>query len=61
MHSCGIAADCDLCARGLKAQMKYADKIGAQYSIVLGDDEIATAKPCLKHEDGRKEEDLPQR
>lgn len=37
MHSCGIAADCDLCARGLKAQMKYADKIGAQYSIVLGD------------------------
>ena len=48
MHSCGIAADCDLCARGLKAQMKYADKIGAQYSIVLGDDEIATAKPCLK-------------
>ena len=35
MHSCGIAADCDLCARGLKAQMKYADKIGAQYSICL--------------------------
>lgn len=44
MHSCGIAADCDLCARGLKAQMKYADKIGAQYSIVLGDDEIANGE-----------------
>ena len=48
MHSCGIAADCDLCARGLKAQMKYADKIGAQYSIVLGDDEIANGEAVLK-------------
>ena len=47
MHSCGIAADCDLCARGLKAQMKYADKIGAQYSIVLGDDEIANGEAVL--------------
>ena len=49
MHSCGIAADCDLCARGLKAQMKYADKIGAQYSIVLGDDEIANGEAVLKN------------
>ena len=48
MHSCGIAADCDLCARGLKAQMKYADKIGAQYSIVLGDDEIAAGVVACK-------------
>ena len=49
MLSCGIAADCDLCARGLKAQMKYADKIGAQYSIVLGDDEIANGEAVLKN------------
>lgn len=49
MHSCGITADCDLCARGLKAQMKYADKIGAQYSIVLGDDEIANGEAVLKN------------
>lgn len=49
MHSCSIAADCDLCARGLKAQMKYADKIGAQYSIVLGDDEIANGEAVLKN------------
>ena len=57
MHSCGIAADCDLCARGLKAQMKYADKIGAQYSIVLGDDEIANGKAVLKNmKTGEKKE-----
>ena len=48
MHSCGIAADCDLCARGLKAQMKYADKLGARYSMVVGDNELAAGKARLK-------------
>lgn len=49
MHSCGIAADCDLCARGLKAQMKYADKIDAKYSMVIGDDELAAGKAKVKN------------
>ena len=38
----GIASECDLMARSLKAQMKYAGRIGAEYVTVLGDDEIAT-------------------
>lgn len=55
LHKCGISADCDLCARGLKAQMKYADRIGAKYTIVLGDDELASGKAELKHmADGEK-------
>lgn len=49
LHSCGIAADCDLCARGLKAQMKYADKIRARYTMVLGDNEIESGKAELKN------------
>lgn len=49
MRSCGIAAECDVCSRGLKAQMKYADKIGAQYTIVLGDNELETGKAELKN------------
>ncbi len=48
LRRCGVAADCDLCARGLKAQMKYADRIGAKYTIVLGDDELAGGKASLK-------------
>ena len=36
----GIAAETDICGRSLKAQMKYADKAGASYVIVVGDDEI---------------------
>ena len=49
LHRCGVAADCDLCARGLKAQMKYADKIRARYTIVLGDNELEAGKAELKN------------
>ena len=36
----GYKAETDICSRGLKAQMKFADKIGAKFTVVLGDDEI---------------------
>ena len=49
LHRCGVPADCDVCGRGLKAQMKYADKIGAQYTIVLGENELAEGKAELKN------------
>ena len=48
LHKCGIFADCDICGRGLKAQMKYAGKIGAKFSMVLGDDELSSGKATLK-------------
>lgn len=48
MRESGFEAICDLCGRSLKAQMKYADKIGAQYCIVLGDDELNTKKAEIK-------------
>lgn len=51
----GVKAACDVNDRGLKAQMKYADKIGAKYSIVLGDDELAAGKAEMKNmETGEK-------
>ncbi len=45
----GFEAQCDICGRGLKAQMKYADKIGALYSTVIGDNEIENGKCTLKN------------
>ncbi len=44
----GTEALCDLCGRGLKAQLKYADKIGARYCVVLGDDELNSGKLSIK-------------
>ena len=45
----GVAAACDVNGRGLKAQMKYADKLGAAYSLVLGDDELQSGSAQLKN------------
>ena len=44
----GVAAECDTVGRSLKAQMKYADKIGARYTLVVGDDELASGTARLK-------------
>ncbi|MEE0264256.1 MAG: histidine--tRNA ligase [Acutalibacteraceae bacterium] len=52
-----ISVECDIVGRSLRAQMKYADKIGAKFSIVLGDNEIAENKAMLKNmETGEKTE-----
>ncbi len=45
----GVSAEKDLMGRSLKAQMKYADKIGARYTVVIGDDEIANGKVNVKN------------
>ncbi len=45
----GFSAQTDICGRGLKAQMKFADKCGASFSVVLGDEEIETGKARLKN------------
>ena len=53
----GFYAECDMMGRSLKAQMKYADKIGARFSMVLGDNELDTNKAVLKNmTDGSKTE-----
>ena len=35
--------------RGLRAQMKYADKIGAKFSMVIGDDDISENRAKVKN------------
>lgn len=44
-----IIAACDVNERSLNAQMKYANKIGAKYTVVLGDDELRTKKADVKN------------
>ena len=41
LRRAGIKADLDHAARSLKAQFKYADKVGAPYVVVLAGDELA--------------------
>ena len=51
LRSGGISAQFDVVGRSVKAQMKYASKINAQYSMVIGDSEIENNKAMLKNMD----------
>ena len=45
----GIVCDKDHVGKSLKAQMKYADDKNANYTLMLGDNEIASGKAMLKN------------
>ncbi len=45
----GFEALSDINGRGLRAQLKYANKIGAKFTCVLGDDEINCGKLRIKN------------
>lgn len=49
LRRAGVKAEFDVVGRGLRAQMKYADKIGAKFSLVLGDNEISENKANVKN------------
>lgn len=49
LRSSGVRVDTDHMKRGLKPQMKYADKLGAKYTIVLGDNEIESGNANIKN------------
>ena len=44
----GLRVEMDLLARNIKGQFKYADRLSAKYTIVIGDDELAAGKVSLK-------------
>ena len=49
----GKICECDIVGRSLKAQMKYANKIGARYTLIIGDSEIEAGRAQLRNmEDG---------
>ena len=58
VRECGTAAETDSVGRGLRAQMKYADKIGAKYSMVLGDNEIAENRAKVKNMESGEQTEL---
>lgn len=44
----GLKCECDHLKKSVKAQMKYANKIGASYTMVLGEEELLNKKARLK-------------
>ncbi|MBS7359951.1 MAG: histidine--tRNA ligase [Oscillospiraceae bacterium] len=53
----GYSVNIDTVGRSIKAQMKYANKIGAEFTVVIGDNELESDKAKLKSmEDGAETE-----
>jgi histidyl-tRNA synthetase len=48
MRRAGLAVDFDMIGRGLKAQMRYADKMKARFVAIIGDDELAAGEATVK-------------
>lgn len=44
----GYSVNIDTVGRSIKAQMKYAGKVGAEFTVVIGDNEIETGTAQLK-------------
>ncbi len=58
LRSEGMCVQFDTVGRGLKAQMKYANKIGALYTLVLGDNEIETGNIKIKNMESGNETEM---
>ncbi len=51
LRRANIKAEIDLLGRSVKAQMKYANKINAKYSLIIGDNELSENQAMLKNMD----------
>ena len=58
LRNLGIWAERDISERSLKVQMKNADRCGARYSMVLGDDEVALGRAAIKNMKSGKAETI---
>lgn len=54
----GVKAEIDLLSRSLKAQMKYADKLCAKYSVVLGDEEAEKNMAVFKNMETKESKEI---
>lgn len=57
-HRHGVAAEMDLSPKSLKSQMRSADKSGARFSIILGEDELKKGILVVKDMTTGKQEEF---
>jgi len=61
LRRAGISAELDFEARGLKAQMRAANRLGCRFALVLGGDEIAAGQVAVKDLTTGEEAKVPLR
>ena len=55
----GLSSQMDVMGRSMRKQMKYADKLGARFTAVIGDTELAEGKVAVKNMASGEKIDLP--
>ncbi|NWG02085.1 MAG: histidine--tRNA ligase [Syntrophaceae bacterium] len=59
LHLQGIRAECDYEGKSLKSQMRRADKLKAQYVLILGENELKRGKAVLRNMGNKVQEEIP--
>ena len=59
LRRAGVSAAMDCEGRGLKSQMKQADKANARYVLIIGDEEVARGLGTLRDMAGRGQREIP--
>jgi len=59
LRSAGIPADGGMFGQSLKSQMRMADKSGAVYAVIVGEEEIRSLTCTLKNLKTGKQENIP--
>ena len=54
----GLSVSTDVMGRSLKAQMKYADKLGAQFVLIIGEDELVNGKYTLRNMSTKEQQEI---
>ncbi|MCX8118778.1 MAG: histidine--tRNA ligase [Desulfobacterota bacterium] len=58
-HLEGIRAEFDYEGKSLKSQMRRADKLGARYVLILGEEEMKRGRAILRDMAGKSQEEIP--
>lgn len=59
LHLEGIRAEFDYEGKSLKSQMRRADKLGARYVLILGEEELKKGKAILRNMANQSQEEIP--
>lgn len=59
LRSAGVPADMDTRATSLKTHLRQADRMGASYVVMIGDDEVAKGQALIRNMHTKEQEEIP--
>jgi histidyl-tRNA synthetase len=59
LRGLGLRADTDYRASTLKAHLRQADRLGAEYVVIIGDDEVTKGRLLVRNMRSKQQEELP--